>query len=84
MQVSAQVVQFSLDGAFSVCVADGVDVWVGVGLVVAGPAGAHAVLLLAEQRGGFSWTGLQADRGQGLLGFRGQRWARVQGSRRRG
>ena len=44
-----------LDGAFSLCVTDGVDVWVGVCLGMAWPAGGHhTVLLLAEQSCGLS------------------------------
>lgn len=67
-----------LDGAFSVCVTDGVDVG------VAGPAGAHAVLLLTEQRGGLSGPVLRASGGRGLLrlGGEGGGQRRVQGTRR--
>lgn len=61
-----------LDGAFSVCVTDGVYVWVGVCLGVAGPAWARTVLLLTEQSGGLSRPVLRPGGGRGLLGLGGQ------------
>lgn len=71
-----------LDGAFGVCVTDGMDVCVGVCLGVAGPAWAHTVLLLTEQSGGLSRPVLRAGRGRrrrlGLGG--GLRWAGVKGA----
>lgn len=77
---------FELDGAFSVCVTDGVNVWVGVCLGVAGPAWAHTVLLLTEQSGGLSRPVIQPSRGRGLLGLGGQggglSWMGVKGARR--
>lgn len=72
-----------LDGAFSVSVTDGVNMWVGVRLGVAGPAGAHAVLLLTEQSGGLSRPVLQASRGRGLLRLGGgHSLVGVEGARR--
>lgn len=75
-----------LDGAFSVCVTDCVNVWVGVGLGVAGPAWAHTVLLLTEQSGGLSRPVLRPSRGRGLLGLGGQggglSWMRIKGAHR--
>lgn len=64
------------------CVTDGVDVWVGLG--VAGAAWAHAVLLLAEQSGGLPWAVLRAGRGRRLLAFgrRGQRRVGARGAQR--
>lgn len=61
-----------LDGAFSVCVTDGVNVWVGVCLGVAGPAWARTVLLLTEQSGGLPRPVLRPGRGRGLLGLGGE------------
>lgn len=77
---------FELDGAFSVCVTDGVNVWVGVCLGVAGPAWAHTVLLLTEQSGGLSRPVIRPSRGRVLLGLGGQggglSWMGVKGARR--
>lgn len=59
------------DGAFGVCVADGVNVWEGVRLAVAGPLGAHTVLLLTEQSGGLPRPVVRPSRGRGGLGLGG-------------
>lgn len=52
-----------LNGAFSVCVTDGVDMLGGLG--VTGPAEARAVRLLTEQSGGLSWSAVGR---RGMLG----------------
>lgn len=72
----------TLDGAFSVCVADGVNVRLGVRLSVAGPTGAHRVLLLTEQSVGLSRPVLGAGRGSRLLRLTGKAWVGVKGARR--
>lgn len=65
------------------CVTDGVNVWVGVCLGVAGPAWAHTVLLLVEQSGGLSGPVLRPSRGRGLGGEgAGLSWMGVKGARR--
>ncbi len=61
-----------LDGAFSVCVTDGVDVWVGVCLGVAEPARARTVLLLTEQSRGLSRPVVRPSRLRGVLGLGGE------------
>lgn len=73
-----------LDGALGLNVTDGVNVWEGVGLRLAGPARAHAVLLLTEQGAGLPRPVLWPLSGRGLLRLKGEggslrRWGIVGG-----
>lgn len=65
------------------CVTDGLNVWVGVRLGVAGPTWAHTVLLLIEQSGGLSRPVLRPGRRRGLGGEgAGLSWRGDKGARR--
>lgn len=80
-----------LDGALGLNVTDGVNVWEGVGLGLAGPARAHTVLLLTEQGAGLPRPAVWPVSGRGLLQLEGEggslrRWGNVGacwGARRR-
>lgn len=61
-----------LDGALGLNVTDGVNVWEGVGLGLAGPARAHAVLLLTEQGAGLPRPAVWPLSGRGLLRLKGE------------